>query len=627
MSTFLFYNPNSNPSRYSQKARFSKRQSVLLGSECSTLNTELHPQVNRGSASSVPPAQFSTRNNCDLQPAEPAHYTASRKSIRSPNQDNGAFSNHDISDVESLHSLFFGTDPGASTRSPEAGESIARRNTETPLFDDKLVPVKGDAPITQPDCRLGRQASVCDSDQPSETPESRPDLATYCLNISPSPIPRDCDVFIADDHASSHQSSLVCPLQADDPRNFAGSVASWESNGQCTTLSDDEMQVNAENGGTSNDQCIVRRAADFRQPPAITSSELTETSCSSYPCYSNGKDSFSGIADGPALDPKIHPLALVEETCLCDLDNTTSVQLREGDETENGAPDIAEAPSESNLESPTIHAGAHSEAGAQGHASARPTTPPEPIVESPIVLADVSSASDKSAPARSSSRISSHQSSRKRFAEFSHVEIPSRPLAEASRPSVETAPLDRSDESCHPSLTNGPWRLDGTILSIDLRDAEQVPIFVGYSSFRVYDGKLTQSVTFFQGSVGGQPVNKSACAAGKPSPRIPARGPLPLEQKQRLVDLRQKGYTWDEIVTQFPGRKRSNLQAIYSRCVKNFRSLGSRHNDTSKRPSSVLTSSLDHRSLAEIAGNGRIKAGRTNHVKKSRYNLRANGSR
>lgn len=559
-----------------------------------------------------------------------AHCTAPLGNLRRPNKDNSAFSDRDISDVESLHSLFLGTDPSPSTRSPEVGKSVSfssRRNTESPLFDGGLVPVNEDACITQPDSCLDGYVSVCDSEQPSEALTSGPDLATYCLNLSPSLIPRDHEFPIADDHATSHESSLVCPLQTDGPKNFAESASPWESDEQCTTLGDNEIQVNVESDEANNDQYIAWPTADFRQRRAITSLELTEKSDLSSPWYSNGKDNPGENADTPTRDPKIHTSTLAQETCACDPDNTTSLQLHEGKESENGVPAITEVLSESNRESPTIHAGARSEVGAQGHASETPTTPPEPVVESPIVLADVSSPSDKSTPTRSSPRISPHSSRRKRFAEFSHVEIPNHPLAEASRPSVEIAPLEQSDESCHPSLTNGPWRLDGTILSMDLRDAEQVPIFVGYSSFRVYDGKLTQSVTFFQGPVGGPPVNKSACAAGKPSPRIPARGPLSLEQKQRLVDLKQKGYTWDEIVTQFPGRKRSNLQAIYSRCVKDFRSLGSRRHDTTRHPFSVPRPSSDRHSLAEIAGNSRIKAGRTNQVKKSRYNLRARGSR
>lgn len=167
------------------------------------------------------------------------------------------------------------------------------------------------------------------------------------------------------------------------------------------------------------------------------------------------------------------------------------------------------------------------------------------------------------------------QSCRKTFAEFSHLEIPKRPIAEENRPLITITPLAKRDWSCQPSSTSGPWPLAGTTLSIDLRDAEQVPIFVGYSSLRVYDGKLTQSLRLFHGPADHPPVSKSAV---KPYPPMSAVGPLCLEQKQRLVKLRQEGYTWDEIVIKFSGRKRSNLQAIYSQSLKDLRSLGSQHN-------------------------------------------------
>jgi hypothetical protein len=110
---------------------------------------------------------------------------------------------------------------------------------------------------------------------------------------------------------------------------------------------------------------------------------------------------------------------------------------------------------------------------------------------------------------------------------------------------------------------------------------------------------------------------------------VPARGPLLLKQKQRLVRLKQEGYTWDKIIPKFPGRKRSNLQAIYSRSLEDFRGPGSLHKHPSGRPSSVPRSSSNGRILAEIAGNGHIKTQRTNQVvvKKSRYSLRARGNR
>lgn len=175
----------------------------------------------------------------------------------------------------------------------------------------------------------------------------------------------------------------------------------------------------------------------------------------------------------------------------------------------------------------------------QGDASAELITSREPIIDHPTARGDVPVPSNKSAPARSSSRISSYQSCRKTFAEFSHVEIPNRPIAEENWPLITITHLAKRDWSCQPSSTSGPWRLAGTTLSIDLRDAEQVPIFVG---LRVYDGKVTQFLTFFHGHADHPPVNKSAV---KPNPPMPAGGPLCLEQKQRLVKLKQEEYTSD----------------------------------------------------------------------------------
>ncbi|KAL5001380.1 hypothetical protein BDV10DRAFT_15047 [Aspergillus recurvatus] len=620
MSTFLFYNPNSNPTRYSQKARFSERHSILLGTESYALNTEHQPELNQVSASSIYSAQSSTRNNYDLQSAEPD----SLEGTRPPTDDNGtSLSEHNISDVQSLHSLFFETGLGASVSSSEVGELIPSspsQNVQSPFFGDQPVPVNGGACVTQPDSRLDGQTSVFDSDQSSEAAASGPDLATYCLNLSPSPSLRAHDFVVADDHTSGHESNLACPVNGNDPKSSAGSVPPWENDELCTSLNNDEMQVDAENKGTSNGQGIVRLAPGFRQRPETTGLEFTGTSGLSSPCYSNDKDSAGGNTDGPMPDPKFHPLAFAEETCLCGLENSTSLQLS----MEDSVPIIAEVMPDSDQGSPTIHAGACSEVDAQGHAIAELTTQ-EPITEPPVVLADASSASGKSTPAQSSPQKSSHQSCPRRFAEFSHVEIPYRPLPEVDQPSVDIAPtLDQPDRSCH---LPGPWRLNGTTLSIDIRDAEQIPIFIGYSSFRVYNGNLTQSLTFFQGLASIPPIKKFAHGVQKPRPPTSVHGPLSSKQKQRLVQLKQEGYTWDEIITKFPGRKRSALQAAYSRSLKNFRTSESLRNQRPRYSPSVPRSSLDQRSLAGIAGNARIEAGRTNQAKKLRYNLRARDSR
>jgi hypothetical protein len=49
---------------------------------------------------------------------------------------------------------------------------------------------------------------------------------------------------------------------------------------------------------------------------------------------------------------------------------------------------------------------------------------------------------------------------------------------------------------------------------------------------------------------------------------MPARGPLCLEQKQRLVKLKQEVYTCDEIVIKFPGRKRRWLRTLIAILVR-----------------------------------------------------------
>lgn len=68
-----------------------------------------------------------------------AHSTAAFKNNHPPNQDDDdAFSERDKSDVESLHSLFYGTNPGASISALEAGESSpssSHQNTPSASFD------------------------------------------------------------------------------------------------------------------------------------------------------------------------------------------------------------------------------------------------------------------------------------------------------------------------------------------------------------------------------------------------------------------------------------------------------------------------------------------------------------
>jgi hypothetical protein len=196
------------------------------------------------------------------------------------------------------------------------------------------------------------------------------------------------------------------------------------------------------------------------------------------PHYSNNHDSPVENPHGSIHESETCPIAPAGETCLTDLDKTitTPRQPLVDKEREGNIPNIAVVVPESTRVSPITLNETYPEIGAQGHASAE-----KPLREAPFT-------SNKPTPARSPSRTSPYPSGQKTFAKFLHVEIPSRPRAEVSRPLVASTSPNRRDWSCHPSLTNGPWRLDGTTLSINLKDAEQVLIFIRYSSFRVYDG-------------------------------------------------------------------------------------------------------------------------------------------
>ncbi|KAF7587398.1 hypothetical protein BBP40_007328 [Aspergillus hancockii] len=175
-----------------------------------------------------------------------------------------------------------------------------------------------------------------------------------------------------------------------------------------------------------------------------------------------------------------------------------------------------------------------------------------------------------------------------KYVEFSHVEIRNSP-AESGRHVVGASEetFDAQTEcSYHPSLAPGPWRLDGTILSVDIREAERTPVFMGYSTFRVINGQLFQSVTLVQGNVAQPPTRKSrnpTCRVKKQNvsrtrrvrntcqnlPATTSSGPLSREQKQGLVHLREEGLSWNEIASRFPNKKKGTLQAVYYSWLKN----------------------------------------------------------
>ena len=165
---------------------------------------------------------------------------------------------------------------------------------------------------------------------------------------------------------------------------------------------------------------------------------------------------------------------------------------------------------------------------------------------------------------------------------FSHVEIKN-----TQPPTAVTVPVERDGETASieagsfqcSSHGYGPWRLNGTTLSIDIREVGRIPMMVGYSTYQVVDSHLYQTITLNQGGISfpatsedihtarkrhGRSMRKVKKTENVPvSPGPPGRRPLSPKQKRQLMRLRAEGHTWNDIASRFPGRKKGSLQRIY----------------------------------------------------------------
>jgi hypothetical protein len=187
---------------------------------------------------------------------------------------------------------------------------------------------------------------------------------------------------------------------------------------------------------------------------------------------------------------------------------------------------------------------------------------------------------------------------------------------------------------CHSRDTSGAWRLDGSILSIDVQHAN-FPIGVGKSSFHVVEGTAIQILTIVHGPVEAfssrkpapsTKVNKKKRKLGCPAA---AAAPLSSKQQEYLMELRNQGHTWNEIVAEFPGRKKGTLQAIYYTKVKNLRNPTSRRQRGTGRSKSATRSSQGRsRTHGNTISTGVSTVCQTeNEVGYSRYSLRSRGVR
>jgi hypothetical protein len=222
------------------------------------------------------------------------------------------------------------------------------------------------------------------------------------------------------------------------------------------------------------------------------------------------------------------------------------------------------------------------------------------------------------------------------YLKFSHVEIRNHRLLENTTSSIETLESVTSPSSscCHSKETSRTWCLDGSILSIDIQNAD-FPIGLGKSSFHVFENQVIQTLTVVHGPVEAflsqktapsTKVNKKKRKFGRPAA---AAAPLSSEQKQYLLELRDQGHTWNDIVAKFPGKKKGTLQAIYYAKVKNLCNPTSRRQRCTGRPKTATRSSQGlSRTRGNTIGAGVSTVCQTeNEVGYSRYSLRSRGVR
>ncbi|GKZ54475.1 hypothetical protein AnigIFM49718_010288 [Aspergillus niger] len=216
------------------------------------------------------------------------------------------------------------------------------------------------------------------------------------------------------------------------------------------------------------------------------------------------------------------------------------------------------------------------------------------------------------------------------YLELDYVEIPQyRPLAKTKSSAKTLATTtNRPTPSCsHSEDTSRAWRLDGSSLSIDIQNAS-FPIGLGKSSFHVFDGQIIQTLTIVHGPVEAFPSQVPAPSTkGNKEKRIPTDSAAPLSsgQKQYLLDLREQGLTWNEIVAKFPGRKKAMLQAIYYTKVKELRNPTSRRQRRRRRPTPSTRSSRNRSRTQENTSRTavRLEYRTENELRYSRYNLRS----
>ncbi|KAB8216989.1 hypothetical protein BDV33DRAFT_206884 [Aspergillus novoparasiticus] len=669
MSAFLFYKPNSNPGRYSRKERFSLRCNPSSPAGSSNKQVYLN-QRELHSVEAIVPNLTDRSELCEIPTAEsmPTFHRDLLGCQEATDSFNDTFSEHD-DEHNSLHSLF--SEPDTYREGIILGPAEVQCDRVIPeqtYQDNTAHPIR---PCELP--RTDTGTSVVQS-------HAGRSLSNQLLYEPTVDEPRPAPVSIESSHKglqgiSNPVADVAFPLLL---TSHPGSATTEPScvEGHLSTI--DHVDIRTSSFGQEKHSPLEERDAHMRDSiepvpnyttvsavlvsgesnlqlnewdlPSDTYFVPGQQSCHNSPRLTNAADMENQQSDNNATGAYINPTAAQERNAVsksngnahCGLriaGNSGTVFPRYNTEIElhEEAPRFATVLDNGLHREPSVmELDKHAEETTHGGPNREPCLPSREgsAVSSSYTEGYLPNINEQWNP------VNPRPRAQKKYVEFSHVEI--RNSAIESGRHVLGASEETFDAqtgcSYHHSLASGPWRLDGTTLSVDIREAERTPVFMGYSTFRVINGELCQSVTLVQGNVTQPPTGKSrnpTCKVEKQNvsrarrarktcralPATTSRSPLTREQKEGLVRLREEGLTWNEIASRFPNRKKGTLQAVYYSCLKSSSDqitklphYTGRHPERQDRQSYMLTKQANHSIGSRIQP--------TRMVKNSRYSFR-----
>ncbi|KAH3547379.1 hypothetical protein KXW20_006139 [Aspergillus fumigatus] len=654
MSTFLFYKPNSNPNRYSRSERFSKSH-IVLNSDNSLNHRRRSPSPKESALPEDVHSNDDNRHclNTHQAAADRSVYMRADSILSSGMSDSCGESIQD--DIESLHGLFSEPATGSQSDFSEA-DGVASAGVLTRSIED-VSP-----------------AGPCDDERPSmentsqeiRSNRSSPNLNRYHQHSKGDSSPGanfDASELTCESVYFDNVAHFSSPQPMDTPlEGSATFCAPFQSPSQPTIL---------EKGRSSS----VLKTQDGVKPSKRTSSYGKVLSGKGNPDAQFSSFHSDDKTDVPCCT------SFVPDTSTC-LGSAAAPPFNEGHDLQpdtcTGAASPARVGSthllhslhdlaEEHLDNPR-HPDVHYPETPDCVGALGPDTVPMDCV---INLDELESCPPVSSPPEFNMDVQDplqHPGVEPKDLEVLLAAVPSDGLGpDVQFQTRQELGVNRDGNSVVPVHATGvrskdphvaprfetivPWRTPHLLLKpwktspvrvpvvvIPRKPNADFPIGLGKSSFHVFENQVIQILTVVHGPVEAflsqktapsTKVNKKKRKFSRPAAAAAAAAPLSSEQKQYLLELRDQGHTWNDIVAKFPGRKKGTLQAIYYAKVKNLRNPTSRDQRYTGRPKSAARSSQGlSRTRGNTIGTGVSTVCQTeNEVGYSRYSLRPRGVR